>query len=58
MEYSDLACMSFFQKGDASFVVMTNYIITPRQKQDKCPEVCKHFHLVCLSPIQSLPGPF
>lgn len=27
-------------QGDASFVVMTNYIITEGQSMGKCPEVC------------------
>ncbi|XP_031428270.1 P2X purinoceptor 1 isoform X2 [Clupea harengus] len=35
----DVADYVFPAQGDASFVVMTNYIITPRQKQDKCPEL-------------------
>lgn len=26
-------------QGDSSFVVMTNFIITPGQKQGTCPEV-------------------
>ncbi|XP_062392237.1 P2X purinoceptor 1-like isoform X2 [Sardina pilchardus] len=35
----DVADYVFPEQGDASFVVMTNYIITERQKQDKCPEL-------------------
>ncbi|XP_041949783.1 P2X purinoceptor 1 isoform X2 [Alosa sapidissima] len=35
----DVADYVFPEQGDASFVVMTNYIITAGQKQDKCPEL-------------------
>lgn len=35
----DVADYVFPEQGDASFVVMTNYIITPGQKQGKCPEL-------------------
>ncbi|KAL2095000.1 hypothetical protein ACEWY4_009719 [Coilia grayii] len=35
----DVADYVFPEQGDASFVVMTNYIITAGQKQGKCPEL-------------------
>ncbi len=39
---------SIFQ-GASSFVVMTNYIATTGQKQDKCPEVGKYIFLILSS---------
>uniref|UniRef100_A0A672LB60 P2X purinoceptor n=1 Tax=Sinocyclocheilus grahami TaxID=75366 RepID=A0A672LB60_SINGR len=44
----DAADYVFPEQGDSSFVVMTNYIATVGQKQDKCPEVGK-----CLSLLPS-----
>ncbi|XP_059404195.1 P2X purinoceptor 1-like isoform X2 [Carassius carassius] len=35
----DVADYVFPEQGDSSFVVMTNYIATVGQKQDKCPEL-------------------
>uniref|UniRef100_A0A8C5DTK5 P2X purinoceptor n=1 Tax=Gouania willdenowi TaxID=441366 RepID=A0A8C5DTK5_GOUWI len=36
----DVADYVFPPQGDASFVVMTNYIVTESQQMGKCPEVC------------------
>ncbi|XP_035288926.1 P2X purinoceptor 1 isoform X2 [Anguilla anguilla] len=35
----DMSDYVFPEQGDGSFVVMTNYIVTLGQKQDKCPEL-------------------
>ena len=39
-------------QGDSSFVIMTNFIATPRQAQGYCAEVRTATH-----PLSPLPGP-
>lgn len=34
-----VSSLAVFPQGDSSFVVMTNFIVTPGQKQETCPEV-------------------
>lgn len=34
-----VSLLAVFPQGDSSFVVMTNFIVTPGQKQGTCPEV-------------------